>query len=113
MADHSTAAGDALDNLGEYLEADEDGEAKYVPEGPWKTQMDFINYAIKLYEADSRYDDQNRKWALEDLQFAAGDQWDEPVKRDRLARGRPCLTINVLPQFIGQVVGDRRMNKVA
>lgn len=109
---YSTAAGDALPNLGEYLETDEQGKSNYVPEGPWKTQREFLDYAIKLYEADTRYDKHNRDWALEDLQFAAGDQWDAPVKAERIKRGRPCLTINVLPQFIGQVVGDRRMNKV-
>lgn len=104
-------SGDALKNLGDYLGTDEDGNKKYVPEG-FESQQDFIDYAIKLYDSDTRYDQKNREWALEDLQFAAGDQWDERVKQDRLANLRPCLTINVLPQFIGQVVGDRRMNKV-
>ena len=31
--------------------------------------------------------------------------------RDNL--GQPCLTINSLPQFVGQVVGDRRINKTS
>lgn len=106
-----TAAADALDNLGDYLGTDGTGTSKYAPEG-YKTPEEFIAYAIKLYDADARYDKQNRDWALEDLQFAAGDQWDERVKREREGNLRPCLTINVLPQFIGQVVGDRRMNKV-
>lgn len=107
-----TAAGDAIDNLGDYLDTDETGQKKYTPKG-YETQQAFIDYAVKLYEADTTYDKQNRDWALEDLQFAAGEQWDPQVKASRLKRQRPCLTINVLPQFIGQVVGDRRMNKVA
>jgi hypothetical protein len=105
--------GDALDNVGVYLKDSDLGvEPRYVPEG-YDTAQAFIDRAIKMYDADTRYDKKNRDWALEDLQFAAGDQWDDAVKADRLKRRRPCLTINVLPQFIGQVVGDRRMNKVA
>lgn len=89
---------------------DESPVKGYVPEG-WKTADEFLNHARYLYDADAGYDRQNRDWALEDLKFAAGDQWDEEVKKSRESLNRPCLTINVLPQFIGQVIGDRRMNK--
>lgn len=85
---------------------------KYVPEG-YESQEKYIAYATKTYEADMRYDKENREWALEDLQFLAGDQWDPTVKKDREDAFRPCLTINVLPQFVGQVIGDRRLNKTA
>lgn len=83
---------------------------KYVPEG-WKSAEEFLAFALKVYEADVGFDRENRDWALEDMQFAAGDQWDPNVKLARTLLMRPCLTINVLPQFIGQVVGDRRLNK--
>jgi len=83
---------------------------KYVPEG-WETQEKFLEHATKLYDSDVKYDKENRDWAMEDLQFLAGDQWDADTKKDRLDALRPCLTINVLPQFVGQVVGDRRINK--
>jgi hypothetical protein len=48
---------------------------------------------------------------LEDLKFIAGEIWDPAVLAARA--GRPCIKINNLPQFIGQVIGDRRMNKTA
>lgn len=47
---------------------------------------------------------ENRREALDDLRFARlGEQWPEPVRRDRDREGRPCLTINRLPAFIRQV----------
>jgi len=60
-------------------------------------------------------DQENRKLALEDLEFVGvdGAQWPEDVKTQRTADGRPCLTINKMPVFIDQVVGDQRMNRPA
>lgn len=85
---------------------------KYVPEG-WESAEKFLEHIVRLYDADVGYDQSNRDWAMEDLKFAAGDQWDPDVKKMREKAYRPCLTINVLPQYIGQVIGDRRMNKTA
>lgn len=86
--------------------------ANYVPQG-FKTKEDFLAYVRKEFMADANFDKLNRDWALEDLKFAAGDQWDPLVKAEREELGRPCLTINVLPQFVGQVIGDRRINKTS
>lgn len=63
-----------------------------------------------LYEFDEDWeaDEHNRERARDDLEFAGGEQWDESDKAAREAEGRPCLTINRLPQFIRQVVGDLR-----
>lgn len=49
--------------------------------------------------------------AKEDVRFKNGDQWPEKIRKKREAQGRPCLTINRLPQFIKQVVGDQRQNR--
>lgn len=97
------------DNEGTLPAMSEEDEG-YVPEG-YDTEKDFLDYALKLYQNDENYDRENREWALEDLEFLAGDQWDETIKADREAEDKPCLTINVLPQFVGQVIGDRRINK--
>lgn len=91
------------------LDEETDAEA-YVPEG-FKDADAFLAYAREEFEADSSYDRLNREAALDDLKFVAGEQWDPAVKADRESKGRPCLTVNVLPQFIGQVIGDRRINK--
>ena len=45
-----------------------------------------------------------------DDEFSAGIQWPEQVKKDRASEGRPCLTVNRLPQFIRQVVNDQKQN---
>lgn len=84
----------------------------YIPAG-WETADLFLDHVRKEFMADASYDRINREQALEDLKFIAGDQWDATAKANRIAKGRPCLTINVLPQFVGQVMGDRRLNKTS
>ena len=58
-------------------------------------------------------DGENRKLAKNDLEFIAieGKQWPEAIRAEREADGRPCITINKMPVFIDQVVGDQRMNR--
>lgn len=51
--------------------------------------------------------------ALEDIQFLAGAQWPEDIKKQREDEGRPCLTLNKLPQYVDQVSGDQRQNRPA
>lgn len=56
-------------------------------------------------------DQYNRDEALDDMRNLTGKQWPDDVRTDREAAGRPCLTINRLPQFLRQVTGDlRNMN---
>jgi len=47
----------------------------------------------------------------EDLRFLDGEQWDANLAADRNRDGRPCLTINKLPAFLDQIVGDQRLNR--
>jgi gas vesicle protein len=48
----------------------------------------------------------------DDVRFIAGiDQWPQNIKNDREGSGRPCLTINQLPQFVRQVTNDQRQNR--
>lgn len=47
----------------------------------------------------------------DDLKFLAGEQWDESVRTERENDGRPCLTNNVLPTFVDQLIGDQRQNR--
>lgn len=82
----------------------------YVPEG-FETKDDYLAFVRYTFDQDASYDLWNREAAIDDLKFVGMDQWDPVVRQSREAQGRPCLSINVLPQFIGQVVGDRRINK--
>lgn len=59
------------------------------------------------------YDFDNRAEALDDLKFKLGGdyQWDETLLAERRNDGRPCETINRMPQFIRQVTNDARENR--
>ena len=59
----------------------------------------------EAYEADR----ENRRQAALDLSFVAGDQWDTATSESRRKARRPMLTINRLPNFVGQVSNDIRM----
>lgn len=53
----------------------------------------------------------NHEQMLSDLEFLSGVQWPEDVKVARENDRRPCLTINKLPTFVDQVVGDQLQNR--
>lgn len=82
----------------------------YVPEG-FKSQEEFIKDMRANYEADVDFDRINRQEALDDLRFAAGEQWDPVVLQQR--KGLPCLIVNTIPQFTAQLVGDWRQSRKA
>lgn len=81
----------------------------YVPEG-FKSVDEYLEDMRETYTADLEADQDNREAAMEDKKFVAGEQWDPEVLRQR--QGLPCLTINTIPQFTAQLVGDWRLNKV-
>lgn len=80
----------------------------YVPEG-FKSKEEFLKDMRQKYEADIEADDDNRKEAVDDKKFAAGEQWDPIVLEHR--KGLPNLVINSVPQFTAQLVGDFRQNR--
>lgn len=82
------------------------------PEG-YDDAESFMKETVRLYNEDRTADAHNIEQAEEDLRFIYVDQWDNGIRAAREAKGRPCLTVNTLPQFIGQVVGDRRINKTS
>ncbi|MBK7550119.1 MAG: hypothetical protein IPI20_21130 [Rhodoferax sp.] len=47
----------------------------------------------------------------DDQRFLSGDQWPTEIRESRENAKRPIQTINRLPAFIDQVVGDARQNK--
>jgi len=60
-------------------------------------------------------DFENRTAALADLEFIGveGAQWPSDIRAARAEEGKPCLTINKIPAFISQVVGNQRINRPA
>lgn len=50
--------------------------------------------------------------AAQEIRFYSGQQWPQDVVNERKEDGRPMLTINQLPKFANQVVGDALQNKI-
>ncbi len=58
--------------------------------------------------------DDNYKTFKSNIKFQhGGGQWDDADKNARQALKRPCLEVNLLPQFVRQVTNDVRMNTPA
>jgi hypothetical protein len=70
-----------------------------------------IKIARERARDGASYWDENWKLAEDDLKFLSGDQWPSQVKNERELEQRPCLTNNVLPTFVEQVIGDQLQNK--
>lgn len=72
---------------------------------------DMLKTACTRLDEAITADKENRLAGLDDLKKLVGEQWPEEIRREREADGKPCLTINQLPQHVRQVTGDiRRMN---
>lgn len=82
----------------------------YVPEG-FDSCEEFIRDMRQQYQHDVEYDRINRFEMIDDLRFAAGEQWDPVVLQQR--KGLPCLVVNTIPQFTAQLVGDWRESRKA
>lgn len=54
-----------------------------------------------------------RSKSLEDWRFRVGDQWPDDIKDNRQQDGRPCLTMNRIPQFTSQVINEQRQQRPA
>ena len=92
---------------------EDEGDSKedaYIPEG-YESVSEFLAMATYEFDLDYQADEHNILEAMEDLRFTYIDHWDSVTRIEREEMGRPCITINTLPQFAGQVIGDRRINK--
>lgn len=76
-------------------------------------EMKVLETARKRFKRSTEAESDNRKAALEDLKFLAGDQWPDDIKQQRANDKRPCLTINELPTLVHQVSNDLRQNRPA
>lgn len=85
-------------------------KAKYAPEG-FASEEEYLEDVRETYQLDLQADDHNRRAAMEDKRFVAGEQWDPLVLQNRA--GLPCLVINTVPQFVAQLVGDWRTNRIS
>ena len=82
-----------------------------VAPSDFKDAADFLSDMRQKFYDSIQYDRLNREAALEDLRFLVGDQWDDLVRQRREAARKPVLTVNRLPAFVAQIVGNRRLNE--
>jgi hypothetical protein len=88
-------------------EGDEDGETSE------KDDSKLIEEARARFKLAMEAEKDTRLLAAEDRRFRKGDQWPDEIKAAREREGRPCLTINKIPQFEQQVTNDQRQNRVS
>ena len=75
---------------------------------------DLLKDAREAFKQASDAEEENRRNARDDIEFARlSDQWPAKIKAKREAESRPCLTVNMLPKFMRQVVNDIRQNRPA
>lgn len=79
---------------------------KAQDEAPKEKGNEFLAQAIKRYDYAFEHEESNLREAYDDLEFLSGNQWPDDAKAAR--EGRPCLTVNRIPQFVRQVTGDIR-----
>ena len=75
-----------------------------------KDQDLYKQYCANI-KADIEAKSEERELMRDDQRFAAGDQWPDAIRLQRELAARPIQTINRLPAFIDQIVGDARQNK--
>ena len=79
----------------------------------YEQTQNFLAMARKRWRLSADCEAELRKDMLDDLRFYNADQWPDNIKMDRVLDGRPCLTINRLPQFVRQVLNQARQQRPA
>lgn len=72
---------------------------------------DVVEAAKKCLTLAEEAESDSRTESEDDVRFSAGEQWPQDVKNERTLDGRPCLTVNRIPQFIRQITNDQRQNR--
>ena len=78
----------------------------------FESEQAFLQHVRDTFAKDQEADSENRKESIADARFVAGDQWESGIRQKRSAANKPTLTINRLPAYVSQLVGNRRLNDV-
>jgi hypothetical protein len=70
-----------------------------------------ISEAIEFLRQAAEADTTNRAEALDDVKFAAGDQWPVEIQNSRTLEARPCLTINKVDAYVRQITNQQRQQR--
>ena len=69
--------------------------------------------ALERYARDEEYIAKERDLQIKDLEYLNGAPWPDDIQRDRERQQRPMISVDLIPAYIDQVVGDMRMRKVS
>lgn len=75
--------------------------------------QEFLATARKRFKTVADSEARLRQEMRDDLRFMAGEQWPKDIEAERALDGRPCLTINRLPQFRRQITNQQRSSRPA
>lgn len=95
----------------------EAGEIVVATASPERSQAEqarlekFLRLAQDRFKLAAEAEAENRKDMLDDLEFRVGNQWPSDIMAARQLDGRPCITINRLPQFLRQVCNEQRQQR--
>jgi hypothetical protein len=73
----------------------------------------FLALALSRWKLISEAEARTRQDALDDLEFSVGNQWPEDIRTQRTTEGKPCITMNRLPQTIRYVTNEQRQQRPA
>jgi len=83
-------------------------DKKYYGDGDGDSRIfEAIEFLRQAAEADTT----NRAEALDDVKFAAGDQWPVEIQNSRNLEARPCLTINKIDAYVRQITNQQRQQR--
>jgi hypothetical protein len=77
---------------------------------PLQAQQRLLTRIRECFAQAEEYEAQNRRDQVAWLKFRAGEQWEPQDKGARQSLGRPCLTVNTLPQSEHQITNEMRLN---
>lgn len=83
------------------------------PQSDGDDHAEIVRDALKVYDDWVEREQHNIDAAYDDLEFRAGNHWPQEVEAERVEQGRPCQTVNVIPQYVRQVTGDMRQMRPA
>lgn len=87
------------------------GDIKFTLPDDYDTEQEFVSYAVKCYNDDVTADFLNTQAMVDDQRFLVGYQWDQTEERRRIAAKKPVVTVNRLPAYVGQLIGNRMLNE--
>jgi Phage P22-like portal protein len=76
-----------------------------------KDDAELLDRLRKRMERAIAHESDNRKAAVDDRKFKAGNQWPADVQAQRNTDKRPCITNNRMPTFVHQVTNPARENR--